>query len=70
MKACDYQEFKKTLAKEVNNLQKDNILSVILLKNKLKDRKLMRFIWIFKHKYLPIGVLLKYKVCFCISSSM
>ena len=44
MKAKDSEEFKAAMKKEVNDLHEADIFKVILLKNKLKDNKLIRFI--------------------------
>ena len=55
MKAKDSDDFKRAMRKEDN-------FDIILFSDKPKDRKLIKFIWSFKRKRSPLGVLIKYKV--------
>ena len=70
MKAKDSEEFKAAMKKEVNDLCEADIFEVILLKNKLKEHKLIRFIWNFRRKRSPVGLLIKYKARLCVHRGM
>ena len=59
MKVKDSDHFKTAMKKEVNNLHEADVFDIIPLLNKLKDRKLIQFIWSFKRKRSPLGILIK-----------
>ena len=44
MKAYDFKDFKKAIAKEVDVSDKEKVFDIIPLEEKPKDRKLMKFI--------------------------
>ena len=70
MKAKDSEDFKAAMKKEVNDLYKADVFEVIPLKDKPKERKLIRFIWSFRRKRSPIGLLIKHKARLCIHGGM
>ena len=58
------------MRKEINDLYEADVFEIIPLEQKPKDCKLIRFIWSFKHKRSPIGVLIKHKARLCVHSGM
>ena len=70
MKAKDSEDFKAAMKKEVNDLYKADVFEVIPLKDKLKEYKLIRFIWSFRRKRSLIGLLIKHKARLCIHVGM
>jgi len=70
MKAKDSEDFKSAMRKEVNDLYEADVFEIIPLKDKPRDRKLIKFIWSFKRKRSPIGVLIKHKARLCVHGGM
>ena len=70
MKAKDSDDFKTAMRKEVNNLCKADVFDIMPLSDKPKDRKLIKFIWSFKRKRSPLGVLIKHKARLCVHGGM
>ena len=61
MKAKDSDDFKVAMKKEVEDLYEADIFDILPLSDKSKNRKLIKFIWSFKRKYSPLGILIKCK---------
>ena len=66
MKAKDSEDFKTAMKKEVNDLYEADVFDIMPLSNKPKDRKLIQFIWSFKRKRSPLGILIKHKARLCV----
>ena len=70
MKAEDSEDFKAAMKKKINDLYEANVFDIIPLEDKPKNYKLIRFIWSFKQKRSPIGVLIKHKARLCVHGGM
>ena len=61
MEAHDSESFREVMGKEIDSFNKEDIFKLIPIKDKLKHKSLILFIWSFKRKRNLLSNLIKHK---------